>query len=150
MSSYGVCPDLYGSGNERRRKEMAFVRWRGRCAQLIATIYEDGRSKQKTLTALPEFNISQQIRDEVAQKYPHIPVDWNQISRDFAKGPPEHLRIPTPVEHQDMAVIETLLRKWSREADNRKDAEKLWDAAIVLCSIRAQFYYKNEVPRQKG
>ena len=126
---------------------MAFIRWRGRCAQLLATVYKDGRSKQITLAAFPEFNISDHVRNLVKEKHPTITVDWDKIRRDFAKGPPDHLVEPTPDEHQEMAIVENRLRKWSRDAVERKDARILWDAAIVLVDIRARYYYENEVPR---
>ena len=32
---------------------MAFVRWRGNCAELLATVYENGRSRQILLANLP-------------------------------------------------------------------------------------------------
>jgi hypothetical protein len=38
--------------------DMAFVRWRGCSAQLLATVYENGRSKQIVLARLPEFYAS--------------------------------------------------------------------------------------------
>ncbi len=126
---------------------MAFLRWRGRCAQLLATVYKDGRSKQITLAAFPEFHISDPVRDMVQQKHPSIHVDWDKIRRDFAKGPPDHLVEPAPDEHQEMAIAEIQLRKWSRDAANGKDADILWKAALVLVDIRARYYFENEVPR---
>lgn len=126
---------------------MAFLRWRGRCAQLLATVYKDGHSKQISLATFPEFHISDQIRDMVEKKHPTIPVDWNKIRRDFAKGPPDHLVEPASDEHQEMALAEIRLRKWSRDVTDRKDAGILWDAAIVLLNIRVRHYFENEVSR---
>ena len=64
---------------------MAFVRWRGKCAQLLATIYTEKGSKQLRLALLPEFEVSQETRNEVGRKYPNIQVDWIQISRSLAQ-----------------------------------------------------------------
>ena len=65
---------------------MAFVRWRGGCSQLIATVYEDGRSRQITLANLPDFYVSENTKHHVAQKFPKISVDWSTVDRELARG----------------------------------------------------------------
>jgi hypothetical protein len=45
---------------------MAFVRWRGRYSQLVATVYEDGRSKKITLANLPGLYVSEATKREAA------------------------------------------------------------------------------------
>jgi len=55
---------------------LAFIRWRGRCAQLLVTMYVDGRSRQITLTNLPGFYITEATKHYVAEKFPDVLVDW--------------------------------------------------------------------------
>jgi len=122
---------------------MAFVRWRGKCAQLLTTIYTDKGSKQVTLTTLPDFHVSQETRQEVERNYPDVKLDWNKITRTLAKGSPEMMK-KIPDEHMDMAEVESHLRKWAAQADNRTDANRLYLAADVLLGLRARFYHANK------
>ncbi len=92
---------------------MAFVRWRGCSAQLLTTVYENGRSKQIVLAKLPEFYASDLTKMRVAEKFPHIKVDWAAIDRALAQGPPSGvLKQDTPPEHLDYAAVEHYLRQW--------------------------------------
>src|SRR5665648_384036 len=102
---------------------MAFIRWRGRCAQLLTTVYVGGRSKQVMLTNLHGLS----------------------ITRSLAEGPPRILKEKTPTEHLDMAVVEQSLRKWASEAKVASHAQRLYDAAGVLTEWRASFYRENEL-----
>jgi hypothetical protein len=125
---------------------MAFVRWRGRCCELIATVYENGRSKKITLANLQEFYVPEWIKQEVAEKFPGIKIDWLAVDRALAQGPPDILTKGTPPEHLDMATIEHYLRKWADDISktNRiKDAGYLRAAARILMEMRAEFYWAN-------
>ena len=124
---------------------MAFIRWRGRCAQLLTTVYVGGRSKQVMLTNLPGFSITEDTKHYVAEKFPDILVDWLTITRSLAEGPPNSLKEKTPTDHLDMAVVEQFLRKWAHEAKVANDAHCLNDAAGVLTEWRARFYRENEL-----
>ncbi len=124
---------------------MAFIRWRGRCAQLLATEYVDGRSKQLTLTNLPGFYITEATKHYVAEKFPDVLVDWVTVTRSLAEGPPNIMREKTPTEHLDMAAVEQYLRKWAAEAKVANQANRLYDAAGVLTDWRASFYRENEL-----
>ena len=124
---------------------MAFIRWRGRCAQLLTTVYVGGRSKQVMLTNLPGFSITEDTKHYVAEKFPDILVDWLTITRSLAAGPPHSLKEKTPTEHLDMAVVEQSLRKWASEAKVANHAQRLYDAAGVLTEWRARFYRENEL-----
>jgi len=124
---------------------MAFIRWRGRCAQLLVTVYVDGRSKQITLTNLPGFYITEATQHYVTEKYPDVLVDWVSVTRSLAEGPPNSLKEKTPTEHLDMAVVEQSLRKWAREAKVASHAHRLYDAVAVLTEWRASFYRENEL-----
>ena len=124
---------------------MAFIRWRGRCAQLLGTVYVDGRSKQITLTNLPGFYITEATKHYVAEKFPDVLVDWVTITRSLTEGPPNSLKEKTPTEHMDMAIVEQSLRKWAHEAKVANHAHRLYDAAAVLTEWRASFYRENEL-----
>lgn len=123
---------------------MGFVRWRGRCAQLLATAYEDGRSKQITLAKLPEFYVLESTKRDVEKNYPDIMVDWEEISRSLAKGPPDIMKNKIPDKHLDMAEIENHLRAWAEEAIDKNDSNSLKLAAGVLTKWRAELYQANE------
>lgn len=124
---------------------MAFIRWRGRCAQLLATIYEDGRSKQITLLSIPGFHISEVEKQQVTRKFPDINVDWVAIAITLAQGPPGMLKTTTPKEHLTMSEVEHYLRKWSQESMTAKEAYHLGAAASILTEWRAKFYQDNEI-----
>ena len=66
---------------------MAFVRWRGNCAELLATVYENGKSRQIFLANFQQNYASDQVRDQVATEHPAIHVDWLAVERALARGP---------------------------------------------------------------
>lgn len=125
---------------------MAFVRWRGRCCELIATVYENGRSRKITLANLQAFYVPEWIKKEVAVKFPGIKVDWLAVDRALAQGPPAILTKSTPPEHLDMATVEHYLRKWAQSISKKnriKEANYLRMAADVLTEMRVEFYWAN-------
>lgn len=127
---------------------MAFVRWRGGCSQLIATVYEDGRSRQITLANLPDFYVSESTKHHVAQKFPKISVDWAAVDRELARGPSGSLKESTYHKHLDYAAVEHYLRQWANEAETTKrgnDVTSLRIAANVLTRWRAEFYWSNQL-----
>ena len=68
---------------------MAFVRWRGGYAQLLASVWEDGRSRQMLLTHWPGFAASVALREAVAARFPTLTVDGAPlVPRDPAAAPP--------------------------------------------------------------
>ena len=67
---------------------MAFVRWRGNCAQLLTTVYDQGRSRQILLANLRSgFCTSPTLWAAVADQFPTIRVDWAAVDRALAQGP---------------------------------------------------------------
>jgi hypothetical protein len=130
---------------------MAFVRWRDCSAQLLATVYENGRSRQIVLARLPEFYASDLTKMRVAEQFPRIKVDWAAVDRALAQGPPSGvLKQDTPHEHLDYAAIEHYLRQWADEAEKAdlgNDATKLRMAATVLTKWRNDFYWANHRER---
>jgi hypothetical protein len=67
---------------------MAFVRWRGKYVQLVATVYEDGRYRKITLASLHDFYASDLTKRRVAERFPHIKVDWEDVDRRLLKDNP--------------------------------------------------------------
>lgn len=132
---------------------MAFVRWRGQYAQLVATVYEAGRYRKITLASLHDFYASDLIKLRVAEIFPHIKVDWEAVDRALAQGPPPGiLKQNTPPEHLDMAAVEHYLRKWADDAEKTNmtgDTTNLRIAAGVLTRWRAEFYWENRPTREK-
>jgi hypothetical protein len=125
---------------------MAFVRWRGRCCELLATVYDNGRSRKILLANIHDFYVPEWVKEEVAQKFPGIKVDWLAVDRTIAQGPPDILIKNTPPEHLDMATIERYLRKWADDltgAKRSKEADFLRVTANILTGMRAEFYWAN-------
>jgi hypothetical protein len=126
---------------------MAFVRWRGRCCELLATVYENDRpTKQVTLAKFHDFFVDKWTRQEVAERFPGIKVNWLAVDRALAQGPPGILAKSTPAEHLDMATTEHYLRKWADDLYNAKrlkEADYLRVAANILTGMRAEFYLAN-------
>jgi hypothetical protein len=125
---------------------MAFVRWRGQYAQLVATVYDAGWYRKITLAGLHDFYASDLTKLRVAEKFPHIKVDWEAVDRALAQGPPGILKKNILPEHLDMAAVEHHLRKWADDAEAAKltgDATDLRIAAGVLTRWRAESYWEN-------
>lgn len=116
---------------------MAFVRWRKNCAELLATVYADGRSRQVLLTSLPGPYVPMHLRNEVSRRFPDIPVDWHAVQKALARGPKAH---PAPTHHMTWAEAESLLRElaWSLATPRgwTRDALALERAADVLTQWR--------------
>ncbi|MGD0857083.1 MAG: hypothetical protein ABSA18_14990 [Dehalococcoidia bacterium] len=77
---------------------MAFVRWRGRCCELVATVYENGKSKKIILANIHDFYVPEWVKEEVATKFPSVRVDWLAVDQAIAQGPPSILTKNTPAE----------------------------------------------------
>lgn len=134
---------------------MAFVRWRGQAAQLLATVYDHGRSKKIALASLSGFYVPHGTKVNVADRFPNIKVDWLAVDRALAKGPPGILKKDTPPEHLDWATVEHYLRKWGAEAEYGEakliqDANILYRAAEVLTKWRSDFYFENRPNEKRG
>lgn len=117
---------------------MAFVRWRGNCAQLLTTIYEQGRSRQIRLAVLRHHYVSEEERSLVQRDFPQIQIDWQAVDAALAKGPPVSAA-QVPPEHLDWADVEYHLRAWAERARPQwpRDADRLDQAAEVLTWWRA-------------
>jgi hypothetical protein len=121
---------------------MAFVRWRGNSAELLTTVYDQGRSRQLRLAALGgAYTVAPEIRAAVAERFPTIVVDWDTVERALAEGPP-HERAQAaagvPNERLEWLELERRLRYWAGMIEPRFDwqAGRLRAAAAVLAEWR--------------
>ena len=118
---------------------MAFVRWRGACAQVLATVYDRGRSRQELLSNVHSgYHVPETLRADVAARFPAVTVDWNRVEVALAQGPPG--TPPLTPQAWDWLEVEQALRAWAQEDPGLlpADAATLRAAAQVLTNRRAQ------------
>lgn len=118
---------------------MAFVRWRGNSAALLATVYEQGRSRQVLLAALGSgYGVPTGVREYVHERYPDISIDWDRVNEAMAKGP----RSAPPLSNAQLSYleIEQRLREWANQPITLFLGEKqqLLNAANVLSNCRGR------------
>ena len=119
------------SEGKEARSSMALVRWRGNCAQLLATITVDGRPRQRLLVNLQgAYRTTPQLRKRVAECFPDIPVDWAAVDRSLAPGPPT--ATPPSPEQLQWAATAHQLSVWATTSDDRDDRRILTMAAEIL------------------
>ncbi len=122
---------------------MAFVRWRGSCCELLATVYENDRpSRQVVLAKFHDRFVDKWTKEKVTERFPGIAIDWLAVDQALAQGPPVTRANVIPLGHSDMSAIEHHLRKWAAEADkvNRyNEANCLRKAANILTGIKLGF-----------
>ena len=115
---------------------MAFVRWRSNGAELLATVYDHGRSRQVRLACLGgAYHVYDQTRAQVAQRFPDIVVDWEAVERALVLGPPAERAASGEPDHRLKWVeLKHALRRWgaAAEAGEPRDAAILHAAADVL------------------
>jgi len=116
---------------------MAFVRWRGNCAQLLTTVYDQGRSRQVCLANLHSgYTVPTWLRADVAARFPAVNVDWVRVEEALAQGPPG--TPPLTQQAWDWLRVEQALRTWANDpALYPADADTLRAAAHVLTNRRA-------------
>lgn len=91
---------------------MAFVRWRGNCAQLLATVTDQGRPRQRLLVNLRgAYRTTPSLWQQVAQRFPDIEVDWAAVDRALARGPATAL--PATEEQMGWADTAHNLMEWA-------------------------------------
>jgi len=118
---------------------MAFVRWRGNSATLLATVYEQGKSRQVLLAALGGgYSISAEVKAQVRAYFPDLFIDWEKINDAIAKGPAS--APPLTVEQLAYLEVEQRLREWADKPITPfpDEARQLLHAAQVLTSCRAR------------
>ena len=116
---------------------MAFVRWRGNCAQLLATVTVQGRSRQVCLANLEgRYAVPEWMRLRVHIEHPTIRIDWARIDRALAAGPAGSA--PMTSAQQRCLELELGLRAWAQDLDGfPADRAALEQAAHVLTNWRA-------------
>ncbi len=115
---------------------MAFVRWRGNCAELLTTVYENGKSRQILLANLPQDYASDGVREQVVQEHPDIRVDWLAVERALARGPKAK---PAPEPPLTLLQAENLLRTIVQELKGDLFLRQVLDlngAATTLSELR--------------
>jgi hypothetical protein len=117
---------------------MAFVRWRGHCAQLLATQYIPGGSHQICLANLQGgYAASPTTREAIGRQYPDLSIDWGEVDRVLAAGPPTAR--PLSIPQLTWLEVEQRLQDWAAEPHvlpwERQDLEQ---AARILTSWRAR------------
>ena len=122
---------------------MAFVRWRGNSAELLTTVYDQGRSRQVRLACLGgAYCVAPEHRAQVASRFPHIHVDWAAVDRSLVLGPPAEQAARAasgePYERLDWLELERGLRYWAAMTEplRRWEAVRLREAADLLRTWR--------------
>lgn len=127
--SQGLCKEVY---------KLAFVRWRGNSATLLATLYERGTSRQVLLAPLGcGYRVQTGIREYVTERFPTIAVDWVAVNEAMAHGPSSEA--PLTVEKLSYLEVENHLRDWADSAQSYPgESQQLLAAATVLSSWRGR------------
>ena len=118
---------------------MAFVRWRGNSAQLLATVYDQGRSRQILLANLQgAYSTTASIRKTVADQFPEVVIDWHAVDRALAIGPPT--AVPPSSTQLEWATVASWLQDWAMDRTQGFPDERatLQAAAQVLTSWQAR------------
>lgn len=93
---------------------MAFVRWRGNSAALLATVYKQGGSRQVLLANLDAgYGVSEAVCRYVTENFPDIHVDWNAVNTAMAQGPTGSA--PLTKGQMGFLTVENLLREWAHQ-----------------------------------
>ncbi|PSR32267.1 MAG: hypothetical protein C7B46_14955 [Sulfobacillus benefaciens] len=117
---------------------MAWVRWRGKSAQLVATVWEHGRSRQHVLANFHgAYSLSWSLRESVERNFPALSIDWMAVADALAQGPPEAL--PLSMAAWDWARVEYHLQVWAHQPwGDTHERASLRAAAAVLSSWRSR------------
>lgn len=112
---------------------MAFVRWRKNCAELLATRYEGGKSRQVVLLNLAHPYITDDQRRQVHERFPDVQIDWDKVVQALARGP-GGVEPPTPVRITWARVDQVLrdLKDLALSQGKTDDARMLIDAADTI------------------
>ena len=89
---------------------MAWIRWRGQSAQLLATVWENGKTRQRYLASLGGvYTVPEWVQAHITSRFPTIPIDWPAIQATLVQGPPG---VPPPSAAMlDWAAVESRLRE---------------------------------------
>lgn len=118
---------------------MAWIRWRGATAQLMATVWDRGKSRQQYLGSLGgEYTVPAHIRAQITARFPALPIDWDAVNRALAAGPPG--TPPLSPTAWTWAEVEWRLEAWSQTgpATEPYEHQALHAAAVVLRAWRSR------------
>ncbi|MCY0892595.1 MAG: hypothetical protein OWR52_03685 [Acidibacillus sp.] len=104
---------------------MAFVRWRGETAQILASVWQDGKSKQVRVCSLPpsQRTITLGLKEIVAKEVPDVAIDWDAIQTELDAGP----------QGGDYMRIAVQLSMWAMELDTPlEDRQKMREVSDML------------------
>lgn len=125
---------------------MAFVRWRGNSAELLTTVYEQGRSRQVRLAGLGcRSYVWPDVPAKVAERFPQVVVDWAAVERTLAAGPlarqTDAAAAGAPNDQLEWLEIERRLRYWAALVEPLRpwEAERLRAASELLREWREGF-----------
>ena len=130
---------------------MAWIRWRGQSAQLMATIWHDGKTRQRYLASLGGvYTVPDWVQQQITDRFPTIPIDWTAIQAALVQGPPGS---PSPTAGMlSWAEVEARLRDWVRTGPEGYpgEHEALRAAAHVLESWRAREAQASETQHREN
>lgn len=129
---------------------MAWIRWRGQSAQLMATIWQDGKTRQRYLASLGGvYTVPNWVQQQITDRFPTIPIDWAAIQAALVQGPPGSP--PPSAAMLSWAEVEARLRDWARTGpeDYPGEHEALRAAAHVLESWRAREAHATEAQQRR-
>ncbi len=118
---------------------MAFVRWRGNSAQLLATRYEHGRSRQILLANLHgAYVTTASLRQTVTERFPEVVIDWHAVDQALALGPTTDT--PPSAEQLEWSIVASWLQEWAITGPQGYPGERatLQAAAQVLTTWQAR------------
>lgn len=118
---------------------MAWIRWRGSVAHLMATVWEQGQSRQRYLGSLGgAYTVSRPVRDRITAQYPTLDIAWDAVNEMLAAGPPGTPPLPSAV--WDWATVERHLDQWSETGPVATvyEQQTLQAAARILREWRAR------------
>jgi len=129
---------------------MAWIRWRGQSAQLMATVWEDGKSRQRYVASLGgDYSVPTWRRQQISARFPTLTIDWTAIQAAVVAGPPG--AVPPSDEMLDWAAVEERLRAWALTGPEGDSGERraLAEAARVLASWRGREAQAAEAQQQR-
>lgn len=106
---------------------MAFVRWRGETAQILASVWKEGKSKQVRVCSLPpeQRTITPGLKEIVAKEVPDVVIDWDEIQNQLDAGPAGGDYMRTAVQ----------LAMWAMDLDlTREERGKMREVSDMLMS----------------
>jgi len=118
---------------------MAWIRWRGQSAPLLATVWKNGNTRQRYLASLGEvYTVPEWVQARITSRFPTIPIDWPAIQATLVPGTPG---VPPPSAAMlDWAAVESRLREWAQTGPEDYPGERhaLRAAAHILETWRSR------------